>query len=530
MKVPMMAALAVWTSAALAGPGDVLYVSPGNTGGRTVSEEHLDQFNFAEKAPCISAYAPKETVQPVLLESLRRLGAEIFANVAFDPLDTPAGFRVRAGFAPAVSGTWDGVYLSGGDTLSEPYAKALAAAKADAALVERLRGLGMELRAKDDLILSAEGRRATKWLRGLDPQSLDPDVLRVEIGEWIRHLEAVLGRPQSARPRPADAIAWKAPEPPEGLPIINVKPMDKSVSLDGDGKISFDCDYRGFSISVTDPGERVTVELDMPGAADSRLRYGGELVHSSGEKAPPAGYPEAAWFPGKGELNYVQWRFDRCFLPGDWRPRHHGVYGRNYPGPALYGKWEKSKDGKYAKAVFSAAWTSLWGVWPGCTDNRADRWRVTVGGDGPACDVRLVWPKGLPGRRAEYERSSAIGNLELVFKERAARLNAKYAFAADEFRFLFAKTTGKSYHIGDVDSATVFRDAYLKPILDRKPTLERYAMLAWDAADARVEYLEACLAGKKLKEPPLKRKSAIEVATEPDADLVGGIELDEEER
>lgn len=529
MKLAMMVVLAAGLSAALAGPGDFRYISPGNTGGRTVSEEHLDQFNFAEKAPCISAYAPKGTVQPVLLESLRRLGAELFANVAFDPLDTPAGFRVRAGLAPAVPGTWDGVYLSGGDTLSEPYAKALDAAKEDAALVEKLRGLGMELRAKDDLILSAEGRRATKWLRGLDPQSLDPDMLRVEIGEWIRHLEAVLGRPQSARPRSAGAIAWQAPEPPEGLPRFDVKPKDKPVSLDNGGKISFDCDFRGFSISVTDPGARVTVELDMPGVADSRLRYGGELVHSSGEKAPPADYPEAAPFPGKGLLNYVQWRFDRCFLPGDWRPRHHGVYGRYYPGPVLSGKWEKSKDGKYAKAVFSAEWMSLWGVWPGCTDNRADRWRVTVGGDGCACDVLLVWPKGLPGRRAEYERGSAIGNLELAFKERADHLLAKHAFAAEEFRFMFAKTSGKSFHIGGVDSATVFRDAYLKPILDRKPTIERYATLAWDAADARVEYIEACLAGKKLKEPPLKRKSAIEAATEPDADLFGGIELDEVE-
>ena len=99
------------------------YVTPSDLQERKVTETPVNQANFVRLAPDITTYAPTEAVQPVLLESLRRMGAELLKRVAFDPADTPSGLRVRAGFAACVSGEWDGAYLVGMDKLARDQVK-----------------------------------------------------------------------------------------------------------------------------------------------------------------------------------------------------------------------------------------------------------------------------------------------------------------------------------------------------------------------------------------------------------------------
>ena len=299
----------------LAGAGDAgefLFLTPSDNGGRTISEEAVDQYDFAGKAPLITAYAPKVPVQPVLLEAMKRLGTELFANIAFDPLDTPDCFRVRAGFGAAVPGIWDGVFLTGCGRLEAPYARALAEAKQDAALVMRLRDLANQLRNKEDLILVAEGRRALKWIRNQRPTSTDPDLLRLEIGAWLRRLEAVLGLAHAPDPSPAGKIAAKAAPPDGSLPAVGLKMPAPGVPLDAAGKIRFACDWRGFTITVADPGDTCTLALDLSAAdPDARLRYDMTLDIDKPPKPSPPGYPERASFPASGEMNYIQHRFGR---------------------------------------------------------------------------------------------------------------------------------------------------------------------------------------------------------------------------
>ena len=505
------------------------YVTPSDLQGRKVTETPVNQANFVRLAPDITTYAPTEAVQPVLLESLRRMGAELLKRVAFDPADTPSGLRVRAGFAACVSGEWNGAYLVGMDKLEGPFAAALAAAKDDAALVVRFRTAAEELVASGDAIRAAEGRRARMWLRRQNAEFGEPDDLRAEIGEWLRHLEAVAGRPRSPYPEPAAKIDWKPGDPPQELNAVQVKTKGEKAKLDADGKIVFTTDARGFTVTVEGAKDRVTLELDLPGPDGSRLRYGGELAHRAPEVVPDD-LPPKAWFLGRGEINYIQERFDACFMPGDWRPRHHGAYVRAYPALDLTGEWTKpDKNAKGPeKAVFRASWMSLWAHWPACAEGRIDRWRLTVGGDGPTCDVRLQWPRGAAARRDVFEKDAGINKLESAWNARVTDLFRRYSMAADEFRFAFAPAEGQDRHLGDVKSAQIFRDAYLQPLLGRKATVPRYVTLAWDVADARRLFLQTARAGKPFKKPPAREKSAIENATAPDADLGGEMRLDEE--
>ena len=518
-----------WGLAARAFAAGFVYVSPSDLQGRKVTETPVNQANFVRLAPDITTYAPSETIQPVLLESLRRMGAELLARVAFDPADTPSGLRVRAGFAACLSGEWDGAYLVGMDKLEGPFAAALAAAKDDASLVVRFRTAVEELLASGDAIKAAEGRRARMWLRRQDAWHGETDDLRTEIGEWLRHLEAVAGRPRSPYPEPAAKVVWKPGDPPQELKAVQVKTKGERAKLDADGKIVFTTDGNGFAVTVEGAKDCVTIELDLPGPDGSRLRYGGELVHRAPQVVPDD-LPPKAWFLGRGEINYIQERFDDCFMPGDWRPRHHGAYCRAYPGLGLSGDW--MKPGKNAKgpekAVFRASWMSLWGQWPGCVDGRIDRWRVTVGGDGPTCDVRLQWPRGATSRREIFEKDAGINKFQGAWDRRVAELSRRYSEAADEFRFAFKPVEGQDRHLGDVKSAQIFRDAYLQPLLGRRATVPRYMTLAWDAADARRLFLQTARAGKPFKKPPVREKTAVEAATAPDADLDTGMQLDEE--
>lgn len=517
--------------------GDFVFVTSDNPGGRKLTFEPVDQYNFAEKAPTITTYVTDQPLQAVLRDSFQRQGVELLSLVRFDPQDPPSYYRVRVGFAQALGYSWNGVYIDGYDKLTAPYREAVEQAKEDVAFVNRFKRLVDEACSDEDQIIVSEGRRGRKMIARLGVQSTDPERMRYELDAWIRRLESVFGRPHGPDPKPAKAIAWEPPPAiPDGLKVIGVRVPCANLPLDAKTNITFSCDWRGYTITVKNAKKTCSLGLVLSSFGENEyLRYDAvQDLFPPKQPVAPKDLPPAAGFPSRWLFNAVEPRFHR--VGSDWHFKPHGVYCRAYPDIGLGHRVDRPKQGAKGttNVVFSAGWAPLYGRWPSSTPGRSDAWRVTVGGEGPTCDVKLLWPKGTEPMRQKFV-SMMPGGDEKTFKSRADSQYEHFLFARDDFDFAFAPSKGKEnerfFEFGDIGSDWFFWNAYGAPFCDKRPTAERSATLLWDIAEGRREYLEACYKGGPFrKAPPPKKPTGAAAATAPDADAdVETIELDDPE-
>ena len=501
----LVAALAVLPSA-----WAFVYLTPNNLQGRKLYEGELNQWNFEREAPLVTAYAPKGFFQPILRDSLRRMGGEVFERVAFDPADTPDYFRLRAGFFVAILFACDGAYLPEGDKLPEPYAKAFALAREDQRVVARFRALVEKGMAGKDLIVESESRRALQWMDGLwNWRDLTPDDLRFEFGAWIRRLEAIMGEPHGPAPKALGSVGGRPDyEIPATLGKIPLEASSRGVKLDPAGRVSFSGDLRGFSLSFSTSAVPCRVSLTVDTGAHPRFRY--DVVLGAEKLPPPPGpLPPRAPFPARGLMNGVEPQFGG---PSDWRNLPHEVYSRAYPNPC-FGWRGRVLSGSLARFGERA---------PMGVVRRSCRWRVTVEKDGATvCDAVLEWPRGSAASIARLQ-DGVIGRygLEASWQEAVNALNARFCTSQLEKGFRFAKVDELCFEIGDVESDELFWQAYAKRFWQVRPTKERLATLTEDVVNARREFLAHAYAGGPFRQRvPDKAKSAIEAATEPNADI-----------
>ncbi len=511
-------------------------------GEKELQEDYVDQYNFEEKAPLLTDYAPKEGLQAVLEDSLQRMGVRLYHRVGFPgPYDTPAIYRVRAGFGVALS-SWDGALLLDGDKLTAPYRKALEQAKEDVALVLRLRDLIAKARAeREDLIYFDEGRRAGRWLAGHNMQYVDPDLLRLEIGAWIRRMEAIYGIAHGPDPKPAEAIAW-VPDAryapfPDDVKLLNtgVRIPCEGVPLDTASNVFFSCSWRGFSVTVRNPKGKCALGLWVTGPkGGEHLRYDCSLNLDPPPSHPVPELPPCAPFPERGLFNWAEPRF-HSIAPSAWEVQQHATYGRSYPNIGLSQSVNRPKKGTTGSTnvVFSASWDRFWGWWPASVAGRSDRWRVTVtSGGAKLADARLCWPKGTVPMAEKFAKSCG-GNVEKAYEDAKNSLYNKYAYSGGDYLYSFPTNvvSGRTFNLGDMGSDGLFWCAYAAPIADRRATPERRYTLGWDVTDARLEFLRTCYSGGKFKDPPKpKPKKEIEMLSAPNMDVeTDDLQLDDPE-
>ncbi len=527
----------VATVAQMAAAGGFVWVMPGE---RNVSEEYLDEANFAEKAPFIEEYAPKGPSHFVLVESLKRQGVRVYSRVAFpDEYDTPQIYRVRAGLAPARYETNDGVYLEDGQKLTAPFKAALAAAKEDVALVVRLRELMAKLKAStEDRTCWDETRRATRWLWRLDPYAEDPDAVRLELGAWIRRLEGLLGEKHGPMPKAADPIPFafdaKHQPFPEGakLKTVAAKIDADPEPLDDAGDVTFSASRQGFSVTVKNAKGKVRFGLWASGAkADEWRRYDGVVDLDPAPVPQPVTSPGWVPFPERGLMNYVEPRFQR-FSPNTWSVLQHATWSRDYPNIGLSHRVDKQKDGTVA-VTFSANWWNFWGWWPAGTVGRTDAWRVTVVSDGATrCDARVKWPKGTDAFAAMC-RKCVPGGWDKEWEKAVNAACDRYAYSGGDYLYKFPEPKEKErcFHLGDMGSDGLFWSCYASHFVKKSATPDRLKTLAWDLQDERRKFLETCYAGGKFKKAPKEReKTAAETTQAPDIDAATDeLQLDDPE-
>lgn len=497
----------------MGGAGTFPCLTPSDLQGRKLYAGELNQWNFEEEAPLVTAYAPTGFFQPVLRDALRRMGAEVFVRVAFDPSDTPDFFRLRTGFRAAIRFDCDGLYLPDGDKLPESYAKALGFARDDRQVAARLLGLIERGRDGKDLIVAAESRRARQWLSDLDGrEDLSADDLRLEFGAWIRRLEAVLGEVHGPAPKALGSIGFRPDyEIPKTLGEVPVKVGGNAVPLDAEGRVCFSCDARGFSLSVATNVPSCRVSLTMNTGAHPRFRYD---VRLGAEPTPPApkDLPPRASFPARDLMNGVEPHF---LAPPDWKVEPHEAYARGYPDPSF----------AWSRRTLTGSFAAFGDRAPMCVPRRTCRWRVTVESAGTVvCDAVLVWPAGSESA-ARRVREALVGNEPIVkvWQGTVDGLFARYCTSQLEKGFRFVPVKERCFEIGDVESDDLFWHAYAKRFWQQRPTPERLRTLKADVADARREFLAAAYAGGPFRERIAdKEKSAVETATSPDADLGAG--------
>lgn len=526
-------------AARMAAAAGFVWLSPGD---RKVSDEYLDEANFAEKAPYIEDYAPKGQSHFVLLQSLKRQGVRIYKRVGPpDEYDTPQIFRVRAGFAVTRSELYDGVYLEDGEkNLSAPFKQALAAAKEDVALVLRMRELMEKVKAStEDYTCWDETRRATRWLWRWDPVWADPDHMRLELGAWIRRFEGLLGEKHGPMPKPADPIAFEYDAKHQPFPEgVALKTVMAKIGADpeplGDaGDVTFAVTRQGFSVAVKNAKGKVRLGLWTNGAKpDEWRRYDAEVDLAPAPVPQPVKSPGWVPFPERGLFNYVEPRFQR-FSPQTWRVVQHAVWGRNYPDIGLSHRVDKSKDGSTRTVTFTAGWWNFWGWWPAGTVGRVDSWRVTVTQDGRVlCDARVKWPKGTDAFVSMY-RKCAPGNLEKSWASAVDGARNHWAYSGDDYLYKFPAPKEKelNFHFGDMGSDGTFWHNYCRHFADKSATPDRLRTLNWDLWDERFNFLKTCYAGGPFKKPPKEReKTAAETATAPDIDVsTDELQLDDPE-
>lgn len=491
-------------------------LTPSDLRGRVLYAGELDQWNFELEAPSVTAYAPKGFFQPVLRDSLRRMGGEVFERVAFDPADTPDHFRLRAGFYAALLPDRDGAYLPDAKDLPAPYARALELAAEDRKVALRLGELVELGMSGTNRLVGADARRARQWSdRVFGWRDLGADDLRLELGAWIRRLEAVLGLEHEASPQALGSLGERpAYEIPATLAKVQVGSSVSSVPLDPAGDVRFSCNYRTFSLafSATSSPVRVTLTFDTLAAP----RFCHEVVFLPPPPTAPADLPPPASFPARGLMNGVEPHF---VAPPAWRAVPHEPYSRTYPNPSF----------SWRGRVLSGSLDGFGPLAPMAAAGRRSRWRVTVrDAKGTLCDCVLVWPAGSEAsqREGRLARTGGRDGLEKSWQKAVDGLFARYAASALEARYRFVSVGERCFEIGDVASDDLFWQAYAKRFWLRRPTPERLETLAWDVADARREFLACAFADGPFRARVADReKPAAATVKAPDADVEAGCDL-----
>ena len=512
-----------------------------------------------------------------LLMTWSKLGVKVLQTVKFSKEETPELFRRRCGFAPLMEGA-DGIWLDCDGPLPDPWKSAFEAAKTDAAIMERLLSLASKAAESGKYDVASEGRMAKSFIVESGVKTFDPDSLRVETVSFVRHLEKLLGE------APGNYDLTLHPEfadlPPAGPPFKD--PLPPSVTLKPSewisiaGGIYFRWTPASCDFIFHNPGESLSFRLYVP----SRERKGEWNSY------------DFSWKPGKAEktvdqscLNnmaiQIEPRFKKqdgvCVFsasqftklpnPGSVTFRPSRCFSKDYLNPSfswLLANIEEIKDGPFKSGLkgpavhFTLGSSSFFGGWPASVQGVSDVWFADITGtnvEGGRVTRRLLFPRGarLYYEKAIlttpypqlteiwedatgtagwlWERSWALrfrtmeeSGIDHTFGVKSDRMFAERILkpSKDEFAILAEKTTEK---VGATAAIRKMDDRLVVKLLEKA-----IGMLTFkdDMVKAHRDYLLLRMEGKEPEAKAMKRKSAEALATAPDADIGGGISLDEE--
>ena len=541
---------------------------------------------LADYRPALVDYGPSaaavafDQVPPVhLLHSWKDLGVKVLKTVRYDREGSPARFRREAGLLAFSEGA-DGVWIPNAKEMPPEWKQALKAAQDDRKAFDYLASLAAKTKEVRRSKVWIEHRRVGFFFGWMDANREDPDVARLDCIGWARRLEQLLKLPEKELPfavadvPPAPDKAFK---PYDGLPVVpeqvKLEASNRSLPL-GDG-LFFSSSADGFSIFYvvtnqadlarwTMPGRRLDLRLYVndPKKTGSYLPYRFHL-----DLDPKAFEPQAG-----GRIGWAfssDWRFRpggfgwAHDMPRLWTLPQPRDYGPDYPDPkASFSLSEDAKKGTL-KATVSVSWLSLYGFWPGETNDKYDVWYVGLEGAPTSSQPivrRLIWPRGRSAvRNSRIQELSAKAVHDRCKAERA-RAEVWYESMRNA-AYPFAKADRPCYFRGDFESDQMFLKRVVQPLLDEdedtRATLEppkkdakpkfdslpletrlkvlenlpRWLSLSHRVDVLRRDYLLGRAAGKVPPEPPKKKPKAQPKSRESllEIDSSVDIELDDKE-
>lgn len=438
---------------------------------------------FASFAEGYDAVAAELMPRPNLLQTWRKLGIHVYQKVAFDGEGSAEFFRKQCGFLPFAAQA-DGVLLSEDPKKLPPgWQAALAAAREDVRLLERLETLAAKCRASANHRHALEGRRVSHWLCGTPFVRENVDTLRLETICLVRHLEKLLGE------QPCACDTAPAKTDPNTLDFVPFK----------DG--TFD------KVRLAEFGKAVSL---APGLTVTPAAYGVTVAFSDRQAAfDPAGLP-----PGKDAFRvklYLParrssgWERHDVVLAAPRKPtprvdssctdimsiriedRFADCTHRAYEVPSR--TWSEDyqrlhlPDSRYVytsagvdKDQKPTGWTlsfTVWfsdivGQWPYAEDARRNLWYLAVDKmpDGsPGKAFRLQFPRGNERTQAQIRAAFHCGTATEAWGEDSAAVSGAWNVSEVE-RLLPSKETGVVHRYSRAENA-LFWSRMLEPVFRR---------------------------------------------------------------
>lgn len=512
-----------------------------------------------------------------LLMTWEKFGVRVLQTVRFNAEETPELFRRRCGFAPFMEGA-NGIWLDHDGPLPEPWKNALEAAKVDAAIMERLFELASKAIATGKYDLVSEGRMAKSFVVEAGVKTFDPDSLRVEAVSFVRHLEKLLGE----APKTYDLKLHLEflDTPPIGVPFKD--PLPQSVPLKASSFVNvapgvfFRWSSDSCDLVMHNPQAPISFRIYVP----SRERKGEWNRYDFSWKASKAEklvdqsclnnmaiQIEPRFKKQPGVCVFKDSQYTKIPNPGTITFRPTRCFSKDYLNPDF--SWtmvniEEIKgltvpSGLKGPAVhFSLGANSFFGNWPASVQGVSDVWFVDISApsmENGRITRRLLFPKGAQVFHDKAIISTKYFHLTEVWGDAIGSANWLWERSWN-LRFRTMPDSGIDHSFG-VKSDRMFAERILAP------SKEEFTLLAEKTAETRgsnapIRKMEDSVASKLLvkaigmftfkddmvkahrdflllrmegKEPEarqMKKKSAEALATLPDADIGGGISLDEE--
>ncbi len=280
------------------------FLTPQDAQKLKVAEANDPRHDFQNLGMDSEAIAVRRLPMGNLRHTWRELGVKIYQHVDWDDEGSAQFYRRQLGFKPFM-GKADGVLLDRPEAKLPAHAKAaLAAAKDDVKLLERLVELAEKAAKSANHKIRIEHRRVLHFLSDTDTSKENVDTLRLDTLELIRRLEFLLGEKDGGYDKYYE-LPKLGTRPEAFKPYADVTPMPEGVKPKMNGERVQLAD--GFFFSVNPEKYSFGFTVENPQGKLVRGRVGDDFNEFTMKLTIPG--------PEKGSWNSYKYRFRSLPLP-----------------------------------------------------------------------------------------------------------------------------------------------------------------------------------------------------------------------